>query len=94
MRRIVAIAAMTASLAGCPMDRVVIHDPVPVTHYVYVPVDKALTAPCPIAMPRNNGGKELLRVSRDRRASLEGCANARLKAISRIQGTPTETAKP
>lgn len=95
MRRIVAIVALTVSLTGCPFSNpAVIRQPVEVTRYVYVGIDKALTAPCPVAMPRNNGGKELLRVSRERRQALEGCANAQLKAISRVQGTPVEPVKP
>lgn len=88
MRNAIAMGLASVLLCGCAGARVVVHDPVEVIRYVYVPIDKGLTAPCPVAMPRNNGGDELLRVTRERRRSLEGCANAKLKAISGIQGTP------
>lgn len=66
-----------------------VRKPVEVVRYVYVRVDASLTVPCPIAMPRNDSVGELLRVARERRASLEAC-NARIKAIRDIEGTPID----
>lgn len=89
MRNAIAMGLAWCLLSGCASLRpVVVHDPVEVTRYVYVPVAKGLTAPCPIAMPRDDSGSELLRVARERRRSLEGC-NADKRAIGRIQGTPS-----
>lgn len=87
MRRSIVLALIVLCAGGCATP-VTIRQPVTVTRYVYVRVDPSLTAPCPVAMPRNWSIGELLRVARERRASLEGCANARLKAISGIEGTP------
>ena len=94
MRNAIAMGLASVLLCGCAGSRVVVHDPVEVIHYVYVPIDKGLTAPCPVAMPRDDSGSELLRVARERRRSLEGCANARLQAIGRIQGTPVPSGQP
>lgn len=91
MRNAIAIA-MLSILAGCQSAPVIVHEPVTVEHYVFVPIDKALTAPCPVAMPRDNSVAEVLRVARERRASLEGCANPKLSAIGALQGSPVKDA--
>lgn len=93
MRNAIVMGLAPILLCACAT-RAVVHDPVTVTRYIYVSIDKGLTAPCPVAMPRGNGGDELLRVARERRRSLEGCANAKLNAISRIQGTPVPGLNP
>lgn len=67
--------------------RGVVREPVVIERIVYVPVDAALTRDCPVAEPRNNSGKELLRVARARKAALAAC-NADKRAIRGIQGSP------
>ena len=69
----------------------VIREPVTIEKRVYVRVSPALTAACPVAMPRNASGAELLRVARDRRAALEAC-NAKLRQIAEIEGKPANAA--
>lgn len=71
---------------ACVPKSVVIREPVTITHYIYVPVDRALTAPCPVAKPRNRSVGESLRVNRERRLALEDC-DARMSKIRAIQGT-------
>lgn len=88
--KVLLLAAVLPLLSGCPWNTVV-REPVEVVHTVYVPIPKSLTRHCPIDKGRNASGKELLRVARSRRASLEGC-NGQLDAIDRIQGT--EVPKP
>jgi len=82
-----AIVCSAVMLAGCATRPVTIREPIEVIRYVYVPIDASLTAACPIAMPRNDGGSELLRVARERRKALEQC-NADKRAIRGVQGTP------
>lgn len=78
-------AGLVVLLTGCASSPVV-RKPVVVERYIYVRVSPALTAPCPVAMPRNATVAEALRVARARRASLEAC-NARLREIAEIEGT-------
>lgn len=82
-----AIAMLGLLLVGCASRPVTIREPIEVIRYVYIAVDPSLTADCPIAMPRNNRGDELLRVARERRKALQQC-NADKRAIRGIQGTP------
>lgn len=94
MRGIIVSAILASSLSGCMTARPVVHEPVEVIHNVYVRVPAALTQKCPVAMPRNNSGRELLRVARDRRACVEKL-NAQLEAIGKIEGALVpEGAKP
>ena len=60
--------------------------PVPVTRLVYVQVPADLTATKPIPEPRNDSGRELLRIARQRKADLQVCY-ADKTAIGSIQGT-------
>lgn len=85
MRVLIALALIVL-LAGCAGRSVTVREPVEVVRYVYVRIDPALTEPLPIANGRTNKGKELLRVSRERRAALEVC-NGRLGNIRAIEGT-------
>lgn len=55
----------------------------------YIPVPAALTAECPVAMPTDTSEGELLRVARERRASLEDCS-ARMGAIRGIASSPVK----
>lgn len=74
-------------MSGCASMRpVTVREPVEVTKIVYVRVSPGLTMQCPIALPRNNSGKELLRVARERLKSLQDC-NRRMMVISALEGT-------
>jgi hypothetical protein len=84
MRAILAGLALIL-LCGC-MRTITVREPVEVTKYVYVRIDPALTAPCPVAKPRNRGVGESLRVNRERRKVLEDC-DARMSKIRAIEGT-------
>lgn len=83
-----ALALVIATLAGCASTRPVVRVPETVRVPVYVQIDPALTAPCPIAQPRDATVREALRVARERRRALEECS-ARMAQIRAIQGTPT-----
>lgn len=85
MRVLIALAWVVL-LAGCGAKSVTVREPVEVVRYVYVRIDPALTEPLPVAKPRTSKGRELLRVSRARRAALETC-NGRLGNIRAIEGT-------
>lgn len=84
--RIAIAGLLLVALAACARTQV-IREPVTVTRVVYVRIDPALTAPCMIALPRNDSGKELLRVARARKAVLIDC-DARMGKIRAIEGTP------
>lgn len=87
MRGIVVTLACLLLLAGCAGRTQVIREPVEVIRYVYVRVDPVLTTHSAIPMPRDNTGRESLRVNRERRKALEQCYG-NLDAISGIEGTP------
>ena len=80
---IVLLASITTGCATIPPAPKVISVSVP--HYV--PVPAALSADCPIAMPKDLTEGELYRIARQRRADLEDCS-ARMGAIRGIQGSP------
>lgn len=76
-----------AVITACMPKPAVIHEPVTVERVVYVPIDPALTRVSPVPMPRNDSGRELIRVARDRRDDLVKCYADKAE-IARIQGTP------
>ena len=84
---VIAMAAVVA-VPGCSAKRgpVVIERPVYVTRTVYVPIPASLTQAHPIAEPRDDTGREALRVCRARKAELVQC-NADMAAIGTVQGT-------
>lgn len=92
MRHVV-VAALVLMLAACAGTRqVVVHDPVEVVRYVYVPIRADLTNhPASVPEPRNSSGEELLRVARERKNTALQCFG-QLDAISAVQGTPVPTA--
>lgn len=57
------------------------------TEVRYVPIDPALTTPCPVEPAA--ALSDAPRVARERRAALEAC-NAQLAAVRAIQGTPVK----
>lgn len=83
---ILTILGLASTLAGCATQAPVIREPVVVERFVYVGIPPALTRKCPVAKPRDNSGKELLRVARERRKCIE-TMHGQLDAIGRIQGT-------
>ena len=89
--KIAPLAILLIMALGACQSAPVIRKPVTIEKRVYVRVSPDLTAACPIAMPRNASGAELLRVARDRRAALEAC-NAKLRQIGQIEGTPADAA--
>lgn len=76
---LILIALLSACAAPVPKAPTVVQ--VPITRYVAVP--DALTAPCPVAMPKANTVAEAIRVARERRAALERC-NARMDEIRNL----------
>lgn len=87
MRAFIISLACVLLLAGCAGRAQVIREPVEVIRYVYVRVDPSLTSHSAIPKPRDNTGREALRVNRERRKALEQCYG-NLDAISGIEGTP------
>ena len=83
--RIAIAGLLLVALAACGRTQV-IREPVTVVRVVYVPISPTLTRQHPVAEPRNDTGKELLRVARARKASLHTC-NASLEEIAGLQGT-------
>ena len=77
---------LVGSITACGM-RGVVREPVVIERIVYVGVDAALTATSPIPEPRNDSGKELLRIARERKRDLQQCY-ADKRAIRDIQGSP------
>lgn len=97
----IAYCAMLVALAGC-QSAPVVRVPVEVTRTVYVPIDPALTADCPIPGPgtvklpdrcQAGTGCEVLAVASARKAALKAC-NGKLRAIRGIEGTPTDDGAP
>lgn len=90
MRHVVA-AILALTLTACAGGRQIIHDPVTVTRYVYVPIRSDLTAhPATVPEPRNSSGEELLRVARERKGGLWKCYG-QLDAIGIVQGTEAKS---
>lgn len=84
--RIAFVGLLLVALAACGRTHV-IREPVTVERVVYVRIAPTLTSPVAIAEPRDDTGKELLRVARARKAGLHTC-NASLAEIAAIEGTP------
>ncbi len=80
-----------AALAGCAgtPPRPVAPDVVQVPVTRYVPIPETLTAPCPIAGPKDMTVGEAVRIARERRRALEAC-NAQLRQIRAVQGSPAD----
>ena len=76
---------LLAACASIPKAPTVIRIAVP----TYVPVPQQLTAACPIAQPTDATDGELLRVARERRASLESCNSDKI-AIRGLSGSPVK----
>lgn len=74
-------------LAGCTPERVKeCPAPVPITRYVYVPIDEALTREVEDDLPPSQTVLDAVAASKVRREKLAVC-NARLGAIRALQGT-------
>lgn len=84
----IALLASILLLASCASMRpAVVHEPVTVTRYVYVPISRYLTDhPGDIPSPHNSSGEELLRVARARKGDLLKCYG-KLDSIESVQGT-------
>lgn len=81
------IAACAAVLLSACASQAPIREPIEVERVVYVRVDPGLTAHEGVASPRNDSGRELLRVARERKRQLQVCYG-KLDRISEIEGTP------
>lgn len=80
-------AVVTAGCASKPPTIPVVTKPVIVERLIYVRVRSDLTAhDAQVAMPRNDSGRELLRVASERKAQVLQC-HAKLDAIAQIEGT-------
>lgn len=79
------LIGVALALAGCAHEqpRAVIPQTVTVTITKYVPIDDALTAPCPKAMPTKRTWGEAVEIAHDRGLSLDGC-NDRMREIREI----------
>jgi hypothetical protein len=84
----VAIAAAVVLLSGCATDRVAFKpaEPIIVDRYIFVSIDKTLTQPEEIA---SGPLSQCPKVAAERKAAVESC-NAKLKAISEIEGTDAQ----
>lgn len=78
------------ALAGCAHDQPTVPKVVYVTVTKYVPIDDALTEPCPKEMPRDRKWEEAVRVAHARGLSLDDC-NGRMSEIRSISHKAAST---